>query len=249
MRFRLIATIAALLISSPARAEQLLVAVAANFAEPMREIAAQFERDSGHPVRLAFGATGKLYAQISHGAPYDVLLAADETTAEKLVEQQLAMAETRFTYATGRLVLWSAQPARVDPAGKVLAEGDFRRLAIASPAAAPYGAAAMDVLEALGLQRLSERLVRGESITHAYQFVASGNAELGFVARSQVYRDGRWLSGSGWEVPAELHRPLHQQAVQLSRSRDNPAASALLAYLRQPRTRALIASYGYGVSP
>lgn len=249
MRFRLVALLTTLLVASPALAESLLVAVAANFAEPMREIATLFEHDSGHRLRLSYGATGKLYAQISNGAPYDVFLAADEATPAKLVERQLALADSRFTYATGRLALWSAQADRVDPAGSVLAKGDFRRLAIASPAAAPYGAAAMDVIDALGLQRLQSRLVRGESITHAYQFVASGNAELGFVARSQVYRDGRLLSGSAWDVPAHLHRPLHQQAVQLNRSRDHPAAAALLDYLRTPAIRALIASHGYEVQP
>lgn len=250
MRLRsLAAFLAFLTLASPGHAEQVRVAVAANFAEPMREIASRFERDSGHRVELVYGATGKLYAQIRNGAPYDLLLSADEQTPRKLVEEQLALADSRFTYATGALVLWSAREDLVDPAGTVLADGDFRRLSIASPTAAPYGAAAMQVLQTLKLERLQSRLVRGESITQAYQFVATGNAELGFVARSQVYRNGVLQSGSAWPVPAHLHSPLHQQAVQLQRARNNPAAAALLAYLRQEPIRALIISHGYQVEP
>jgi molybdate transport system substrate-binding protein len=242
---------AALLLLLPASspAAEALVAVASNFSEPMREIARQFEASSGHKVRLAYGSTGKLYAQIRNGAPFDVLLAADVVTPQLLLRQQQAVAGSDFIYARGSLMLWSPEPGRVDAAGQVLAQGRFHHLAIASPATAPYGAAAIEVLDGLELAHIKSRLVQGENINQAYQFVASGNAELGLVARAQVWYDGALRSGSAWAVPEALHRPLQQQAVLLEHGRDNPAAKALLAYLREDATRALIQRYGYHLEP
>ncbi|HJV28029.1 MAG TPA: molybdate ABC transporter substrate-binding protein [Aromatoleum sp.] len=229
-------------------AAEVSVAVAANFTAPMQKIAAEFERDTGHKAQLAFGATGKFYAQIKNGAPFEVLLAADDATPLRLEEEGAAVAGTRFTYAIGRLVLWSAQPGFVDDKGEVLKRGAFTHLSIANPKTAPYGAAAMDVLRRLGLaDQLAAKLVTGENIAQAYQFVASGNAELGFVALSQVWADGRPTGGSMWQIPAELHQPLRQDAVILAAGRDKPAARALADYLRGPKAAAIIKSYGYGL--
>lgn len=235
-----------LALSGTAFAAEVQVAVASNFIAPMRAVAAGFERSTGHRVRLAFGATGKFYAQIRNGAPFDVLLAADDTTPAKLEREGRAVAASRFTYAIGRLALWSAKPGFVDVEGAVLGQGSFRRLAIANPRLAPYGAAAVEVLERRGLlARLRPRLVQGENIAQTYQFVASGNAELGFVAASQVFVDGRLARGSAWVVPQALHAPIRQDAVVLARGRDNPAARALIDYMKQDEARAIIRAYGY----
>ncbi|UTW06112.1 molybdate ABC transporter substrate-binding protein [Pseudomonas benzenivorans] len=227
-------------------AAEVQVAVAANFTAPMQAIARQFEQDSGHRVLVAYGATGQLYAQISNGAPFELLLAADQTTPARLERDGLAVAGSAFTYATGALVLWSAQPGFVDAEGQVLKTGQYRHLAMANPKAAPYGLAASQVLDKLGLsQAVAGKRVEGQSISQTLQFVASGNAELGFVALSQVYRDGEIAEGSAWVVPAALHEPLHQDAVLLSRGADNPVAAALLAYLKSPAATAIIRRYGY----
>jgi molybdate transport system substrate-binding protein len=229
-----------------AQAAQVTVAVAANFAAPMQKIAAAFERDTGHKALLALGSTGKLHAQVRNGAPFGVLLAADAETPARLVQERLAVDGTRFTYAVGRLVLWSAQPGVVDAQGDILRKGGVAKLAVADPKLAPYGAAAMQALDTLGVrERWAGRLVQGESIAQAYQFVASGNAPIGFVALSQVMADGRIASGSAWVVPATLHAPLKQDAVLLAAGQDNAAARALLAYLRGDAARALIRGYGY----
>lgn len=231
-----------------AQAGEVQVAVAANFTAPMEELAKGFEQNSGHQAKLAFGATGKFYAQISNGAPFEVFLSADSKTPSKLVNEGNAVAGSQFTYATGKLVLWSAQPGLVDGEGTVLKQGKFAHLAIANPTAAPYGVAALETLKALGLEpSLKDKLVQGESIAQAHQFIASGNAELGFVALSQVYRDGRITGGSAWQVPAKLHAPLTQDAVLLKVGESNPAAKALLDYLRTPAAKAVIARYGYAV--
>lgn len=232
-----------------AQAGQVQVAVAANFTAPMQAIAAQFAKDTGHTAELSFGATGKFYAQIRSGAPFEVFLSADDTTPARLVAEGGALAASRMTYALGSLVLWSAKPGVVDAEGKVLASGNFAHLALANPKLAPYGAAAMQVLTQLGLaETLRPRLVVGESIAQAYQFVHTGNAELGFVALSQVMKDGAINSGSAWRVPAELHAPIRQDAVVLTRGQANPAAGALLEYLKGPAARAVIRSYGYGIA-
>ena len=240
--------LAALLVPAHADAGEVQVAVAANFTAPMQRIAAEFEKDSGHKAALMSGATGKFYAQISHGAPFEVFLSADDETPARLETDGLAVAGSRFTYATGRLVLWSPREGYVDDKGEVLKKGDFRHLAIANPRTAPYGAAALQVLGKLGLQpALTPRFVQGENIAQTHSFVVSGNAELGFVALAQVYKDGRLGAGSAWIVPASLHAPIRQDAVLLMKGASNPAAAALLKYLKGDKARAIIRSFGYEI--
>ncbi|MDA8454638.1 molybdate ABC transporter substrate-binding protein [Acidovorax sp. GBBC 3334] len=232
---------------SSAGAGEVPVAVAANFAAPMQKIAAVFEQDTGHKAVLSTGATGKFYAQIRNGAPFQVFLAADDATPERVEREGLAVAGSRFTYAVGQLVLWSPRENYVDSQGHVLRTGDFTHLSVANPKLAPYGMAAVQTLEKLGLaDTLKPRLVTGENIAQAYQFVASGNAQLGFVALSQVMEDGRIAKGSAWQVPAAMHGPIRQDAVLLATGRDNAAATALMQYLRGDKARAIIRSYGYG---
>lgn len=232
--------------TTTAQAAEVQVAVASNFAAPMKRIAEAFERETGHRVRAAFGATGKFYAQIRHGAPFEVFLAADAATPARLEDEGAAVPGSRFTYATGRLALWSAQAGRVDAAGEVLRRGDFAHLAVANAKTAPYGAATLEVLHKLGLYAaLAPRFVTGENIAQTHQFVASGNAELGFVALSQVMSEGRLTSGSAWIVPTELHAAIRQDAVLLARGRDNPAALALLDFLKGERATAIIRAHGY----
>jgi molybdate transport system substrate-binding protein len=236
---------AALLASGMVHADEVSVAVAANFTAPMQKIAAEFEKDTGHKAQLAFGATGKFYAQIRNGAPFDVLLAADDETPAKL-EKEGAVAGSRYTYAIGRLALWSARPGYVDAKGGVLAKGDFRHIALANPKLAPYGAAAVEALAALKLlDAVQPKFVQAENIAQAYQFIATGNAELGFVALSQITKDGRIAEGSAWIVPGQLHRPIRQDAVILDRGRGKPAAAALMHYLKGDKAQALIKSFGY----
>jgi len=218
------------------------VAVASSFAPTARALAADFQAASGHTVVLSEGSTGRLYAQIANGAPFEAFLAADAERPRRLEAEGYAVAGTRFAYALGRLALWSRDPERVRDAGAL--RGDFRHLAIANPALAPYGAAARETLERLGpWASLAPRLVTGEDVGQAFQFVATGNAELGFVALAQVLDAG----GSRWEVPADLHAPIVQEAVLLARGRDDPAARAFLAFLRGPAARARIESAGYAV--
>lgn len=230
-------------------AAEVQVAVAANFTAPMQTLAQLFEQQTGHRVVASYGSTGKLATQIRNGAPFEVFLAADDETPARLERSTHAVTGSRFTYAVGRLVLWSRDPGRVDGKGEVLRSDGFERLAIADPRLAPYGAAAVQTLRSLGLyDRLQPRLVTGENITQAHQFVATGNAQLGFVALSQVEVDGRIAEGSAWVVPARLHEPVEQQAVLLTQGRDNPAARALLGFLRSEPARAVIRGYGYDVS-
>ncbi|HXD42480.1 MAG TPA: molybdate ABC transporter substrate-binding protein [Ramlibacter sp.] len=233
-------------VAALASAADVPVAVASNFTEPMQRIAREFEKDTGHRAMLAFGATGNFYAQIRNGAPFMLLLAADEQTPARLEKEGYAVAGARFTYATGRLVLWSAQPGLVDDKGAVLAKGGFDHIALANPALAPYGAAAVETLTRLDLlERVRPRFVQGENIGQAFQFVATGNAPLGFVALSQVMVNGRIEKGSAWVVPAGLHAPIRQDAVVLAPGKDSAAAAALAAYLRSDKARAIIRSYGY----
>ncbi len=227
-----------------AGAGEISVAVAANFTAPMQKIAARFEADTGHKAVLAFGSTGKFYAQITNGAPFDVLLAADDETPAKLERE--GHGGSRFTYAIGKLVLWSKQPGLVDDQGDILKSGKVERLALADPRLAPYGAAAVEVLGKLGvLETLRPKFVQGENIAQTYQFVATGNAALGFVALSQVWADGKLKEGSAWLVPGTLHSPIRQDLILLNKGRNNPAAAALLQYLQAEPARAIIRSYGY----
>lgn len=233
--------------SVPALGADVRVAVAANFTAPMKQIAESFERDTGHKAILAFGSTGSLYAQIRNGAPFDLLLSADASTPERLEAEGLSVPGSRFTYAFGKLALWSARAGAVDARGEVLRDGAIDRLALANPKLAPYGAAAMQAMERLGVsETLKPKFVYGENIAQAWQFVASGNATLGFVALSQVFRDGRIAEGSAWVVPERLHDPIRQDAVQLARARDNPAATELIRYLRGDAAGRIIAGFGYG---
>ncbi|MBI1284298.1 MAG: molybdate ABC transporter substrate-binding protein [Thiobacillus sp.] len=233
-------------LSAPLHAAEVQVAVAANFTAPMQKIAADFEQATGHQAKLAFGATGKFYAQIKNGAPFEVLLAADDETPAKLEKEGAAVSGSRFTYAIGQLALWSAKPGYVDDKGAVLKQGAFDHLAIANPKLAPYGAAAVETLTKLGLlSGLESKFVQGENIAQTFQFVSTGNAELGFVALSQVVEGGKLKSGSAWIVPANLHSPIRQDVVVLAKGKDNPAAAALVRFLKTDTARAVIKSYGY----
>lgn len=238
--------LAALSTATMAQAGEVQVAVAANFTAPMKLIAAEFERSSGHKALLSFGGTGKFYAQIRNGAPFEILLAADAETPRRLEQEGLGVAGSSITYAVGKLALWSADAGLVDAKGEVLTSGNYRHIAIASPKLAPYGAAAQQVLERLGLTTaLAPKIVQGENIAQTYQFIKSGNAELGFVALSQVYAQGAVKEGSAWIVPAALYSPIRQDAVLLMKGKDNPAAAALLQFMRSEQAQAVIKSFGY----
>jgi len=238
--------VCSLLVSSVAFADQVQVAVATNFSAPMQRISADFAKDTGHQALLAFGATGKFYAQIRNGAPFEILLAADEETPARLEKEGPGVANSRFTYAIGKLVLWSAKAGVVDDRGEVLKQGNFKFAAIANPKFAPYGQAAIDTLTALKLlAAVQPKFVQGENISQAHQFVATGNAELGFVALSQVMKDGRIGVGSAWIVPSSLYQPIRQDVVLLEKGKDKPAARALMKYLASDKARAVIKSFGY----
>ena len=229
-------------------AAEVQVAVAANFAVPLARLGEGFTAATGHTLKVAAGATGKFYSQIVAGAPFEVLIAADDQTPKKLVAEGHAVAGSNFSYAIGRLVLWSAQPGFVDDQGAVLATDRFRHIAIANPKVAPYGAAALEVLKARGLSAtVTPRLVTAESIAQAFQFVSTGNAELGFVALSQVAVPGKPATGSQWLVPPSLYGEIRQDAVLLKTGEKNAAAVALLAYLKTTPARDLIRSFGYGL--
>ncbi len=242
----LVSLFAAVAFSSHALAEQVQVAVAANFTAPLQAITSEFEKDTGHSVVASFGATGQLYAQIQNGAPFEVFLSADESTPAKLDNEGLGVSDSRFTYAIGSLVLWSAKPDYLDGSDAVLKANQYQHLAIANPKAAPYGLAATEVLDKLGLSAaVKDKLVEGQNITQVHQFIATGNAELGFVALSQVYKDGQLSSGSAWMVPAQMHTPIKQDALILKTGEHNPAAAAFADYLKGPKAAAIIKSYGY----
>jgi len=229
-------------------AGEVSVAVASNFTAPMKVIAQAFERDTGHKAILSFGATGQFYAQIKNGAPFAVLLAADQETPAKLEKEGLGVAGTRFTYAIGQIVLWSKKPSFVDNKGDVLRSDAFAKIAIANPKLAPYGLAAMQVLERLDLSaRIRPRIVEASNIAQTLQFVSSGNAVLGFVALSQVFESGKIKEGSGWIVPASMYDPIKQDAVLLANAQVNVAAQALMQYLRSDKAKEIILSYGYAL--
>jgi len=229
-----------------ADAAEVSVAVAANFTAPMQKIARAFEQETGHRAVMSFGSTGGLYAQIKYGAPFQLFLTADSATPRRAEAEGFGVPGSRFTYATGKLVLWSARPGFVDPSGKTLAGGAFQRIALANPRIAPYGAAALEVITAMGLlPAMQSKFVQGENVAQTFQFVATGNAELGFVALSQVFADGKIARGSAWIIPQERYSPIRQDAILLKNGLEDPAAFALLAYLKSDKTRALIRSFGY----
>jgi molybdate transport system substrate-binding protein len=229
-----------------AQADEVKVAVAANFAGPFQKIAADFAAETGHSAVVSTGSTGKFYTQIKEGAPFEVLLAADNETPQKLEEEGLAVKGQHFTYAKGKLVLWSAKAGYVDSQGEVLKKGAFEHLALANPKLAPYGAAGIEVLKALGLyDAVAPKIVQGDNIAQALQFIATGNAELGFVALSQVAPPDKPASGSMWVVPAKFYTPILQDAALLKKGEQNAAAAALLKYLKGDKAKAVIKSYGY----
>jgi len=230
-------------------AGEVTVAVAANFIGPMQTLAAGFEQETGHKAVVSSGSTGQFYTQIKNGAPFDVFFAADSATPAKLETEGDAVAGSRFTYALGSLVLWSKQDGFVDDKGEVLNKDTFAHIAIADPEKAPYGAAAIETLKNLGkFDALQPKFVTGNNIAQAHQFVDTGNAELGFVALSQVYKDGKLTGGSGWIVPGNLHAPIVQDVVLLVKGKDNPAAAALLQYIKGEKAAAVIESFGYRIS-
>jgi molybdate transport system substrate-binding protein len=238
----------ALLFSAAAHADEVKVAVASNFTGPMQVISVLFERDTGHKASLAFGSTGKFYAQIVNGAPFEIMLAADDETPARLIKEGNGVAGSDFTYAIGKLVLWSADPQRVDAKGEILKNGGFKHLAMANPKTAPYGTAAVQTMTRLGVfDTLKPLFVQGENIGQTYQFVATGAAELGFVAYSQVIKNGQIGSGSGWIIPSNLHEPIRQDAVLLAKGKDKPAAIALLNYLKGETAQTVIKSFGYAL--
>lgn len=239
--------IVALSFSSLALADDVQVAVGANFNAPMKIIAADFEKDTGHKAVVSLGTVGKFFAQIKSGAPFEVLISSDKETPDRLVAEGLAIESTRRTYAYGRLVLWSAKPNYVDAKGEVLKKGAFKHLALANPKLAVYGAAGQEALKHMGvLDAVQSRIVLAENITQAHQFISTGNAELGFVALSQIVgKDGGIASGSAWVLPADLYPQIKQDAIVLNLGRDMPAAKALVDYLKTPKARAVIKAYGY----
>ncbi|MGH8483656.1 MAG: molybdate ABC transporter substrate-binding protein, partial [Pseudomonas sp.] len=237
-RFAL-AALATFMTFNSAWADEVQVAVAANFTAPIQAIAKDFEKDTGHKLIAAYGATGQFYAQIKNGAPFEVFLAADDSTPAKLESEGDTVKGSRFTYAVGTLALWSAKSGYVDDKGEVLKKNEFKHLSIANPKAAPYGLAATQVLDKLKLTDATKgKIVEGQNITQAFQFVSTGNAELGFVALSQIYKDGKVTEGSAWIVPASLHEPIKQDAVILNKGKDNAAAKALVEYLKGPKATA-----------
>jgi len=231
------------------RAAETLVAVAANFAEVVDELRPTFEKAAGHRINATTGSTGKFYAQIKAGAPFQILLSADAKTPDRLESEGAGVAGTRFTYAIGRLTLWSSDPKRVMGDGKsVLTAGDVRHIAIANPDLAPYGAAARETLQSLGLwDTLKSKIVMGQNIGQTHSMVETGNAQLGFVALSAVLSPRATTKGSRWDVPQELFAPIRQDAILLKPGVDNAAARAFLAFLKSADARKVIERYGYSV--
>jgi len=236
------------LISPFSLAGQLSVAVAGNFYKALQMISAQYQEQTGDQILLSVGATGKLYAQISNGAPFEILLAADKASPGKLVEQGLAVQGSQFTYAKGKLLLWSGDPGLVDSAGEILKSPQIVHLAIANPKTAPYGAAAIDVLKNLGVyQQLKDKIVEGQSVGQSFQQISSGAVSLGIIALSQVVVDNKIASGSGWIIPATLYQPIEQDAVLLNKGTTNPIAKDFLRYLQTAECKEIIRSFGYEV--
>ena len=246
IRFGRFLSIALMLTSGFAAADEAQIAVAANFAAPAKQLADKFAKATPHKILISVGSTGKFYAQISNGAPFDVFLSADDETPLRMEKEKLAVVGSRFTYAIGKLVLWSPASGVVDGKGDVLRLATFKRLAIANPKLAPYGAAAQQAMEKLGVwPTLQGRLVMGENIAQTLQFVASGNVELGFVALSQIQESGKVPTGSHWLVTQSLYDPIRQDAVLLARGSSNAAARMFLEFLRSPAAQELVRSSGY----
>ena len=246
---RTVITLALLVFGQASWSATVLVAVAANFSKPMTEIVSQFEKATGHSAQLSFGSSGKFVSQLENGGPFEVLLSADEKGPEKLEQAGLTVPNSRFVYALGRLVLWSATPNFVDDKGKILMTSNFKHLALADPKVAPYGAAAIDVLKKLKLfEKLQPLFVQGENIAQTYQFISTANAELGFLALSQVIESGKIVGGSSWIIPDNLHAPIRQSAVIMKKGAENPAALALIDYLKSIPALAIIKKYGYDLA-
>ncbi|MBV1913903.1 MAG: molybdate ABC transporter substrate-binding protein [Pseudomonadales bacterium] len=240
------------------QAETVNVAVAANFIKPMNEIAEQFFQSTGHRAILSFGSSGKLYAQIRNGAPFEVFLSADQSKPNALVQQGLAVEGSQFTCARGTLVLWSAKPNQLmndvdyktNSAADILKQGQFNKLAIANPQLAPYGKAALEALDHLGLKEtIKPKLVQGQNIAQTYQFVSSGNAQLGLIAKSQVTETDSTYNHFFWAIPKNLYSPIRQDAVLLRTGKDSTAAKALMDYLRSAKSKAIINRFGYNSEP
>jgi molybdate transport system substrate-binding protein len=243
----IIVLFACLTIGGHAVADEVSVAVAANFTDAARDLAPLFEKATGHKAKVSYGSTGKLYAQIANGAPFEVFLAADTKRPRKAEQEGLAVTGSRFVYAKGKLALWSAKPGLVDGGMMYLKNAGFAHLAIANPKTAPYGLAAQQVIEHLKLwSQLRPKLVRGDSIAQTFQFVASGNAESGLVAYSQV-KAWKGDAGSTWVVPAEYYAPIEQAAVLLKKGESRPAAEAFLEFLKSAAAKEVIERYGYGL--
>jgi len=233
-------------VAANAQAAEIKVAVASNFANTLKEIAVEFQRDTGHQLAITPGATGKFYAQISHGAPFDVFLSADDETPRKLAQEGKAIAASQFTYALGRLALWSPSPDLVDKNADILKTDKFKYIAIANAKVAPYGQAAVQTMQKLGvLSKIEPRVVQGESIAQTFQFVSTGNAQLGFVALSQIFENGKIKIGSAWIVPEEMHEQLKQDAVVLQSCKNTSACQALMDYLKSEKIKKMMSSYGY----
>lgn len=232
---------------TPAFAESVLVAVAANFIPPFREIAIEFERSSGHRVRVVPGSSGNFYAQIKNGAPFDLFFSADVERPKVLEEEGLGVQGSRVTYAIGHLVLWSPHSDLLKGA-ETLSAQQFKHLAMANPKTAPYGAAAMQTMQKLGVwDKLQPRIVMGENLGQTMGFIESGNAELGFVSLSQALDPKLKIKGARWEVPTDLHDPIRQDVLLLVKGKDNPAATALLEFVKYPKAKEIIERYGYTV--
>ncbi|MFT5716642.1 MAG: molybdate transport system substrate-binding protein [Oleiphilaceae bacterium] len=234
------------LISCCSFADQVRIAVAGNFYQPLKLISAQFSQLSGHELQVSVGSTGKLYAQIINGAPFDVLISADQIRPTKLAAQQLAIKKTQFTYAIGKLVLWSRDQSLIDNQGMHLKTGTLKHLAIANPKIAPYGEQAVNVLKNMGIyQQLASKLILGQSVGQTFQHLSTGSVQQGILALSQVMQDGTISSGSGWIIPDALYQPIQQDAILLNKGKNNAAAIAFLAYLKNPQSEKVIRSFGY----
>ncbi|MDR2300909.1 MAG: molybdate ABC transporter substrate-binding protein [Deltaproteobacteria bacterium] len=246
--FLLLAVMATFVFSQVAMADEFNGAVASNFEAPIKLIAAEFEKDTGHKPLLSFGSTGSFATQIRNGSPFSIFFAADNIAPKELEDEGLTAPGTRFTYAQGALVLWSSADGYVDDKGEVLKTGKYEHLAVADPERAPYGVAAYELLRAWDLLsnlESEQRLVIGQNIGQTVQYVQTGNAEIGLVAQSQVWKDGKFNSGSGWIVPADLYSPILQDVVILKDAADNAAVKAFADYIKGPKARDIILSFGY----